>query len=389
MQGPLFTNNAEQSREWSARHILGEEERQEKKSPLEWWYRLTAPASPPLTASLAERELARRGRLTSLVLLGAVIIGTFIAIPVILLQNPLLAPGIGLLDLLFVLALWFNRRGQVYVAGVIVLVSVSIGIPASIITAPGGLSSNSMPLYDVMVQAELFAISLLPAATVFLVAALNTTFIVLDFQLQPHTADLNAMVAKAGPEVIARPILLHVIVAVVIYLWVRSAMQAIERADRAEVIAILEHDMAQQEHAIAQQKRQLDFSVKEIVAVHMRVANGDIAARVPLNHDNVLWEIAGSLNNLLSRFQRALQNEQKIYELERRLQWAKRVEHEAERTRVEIEKQINLVQQARRSQRPVRFVPTRTIIDPLLAELNEASFPTASFKKKAEADPHT
>lgn len=389
MQGPLFTNNAEQSREWSARHILGAEERQEKKSPLEWWYRLTAPVTPPLTASLAERELARRGRLTSLVLLGAVVIGTFIAIPVVFLQNPTLAPGIGLLDLLFVLALWFNRRGQVYVAGVIVLISVSIGIPASIITAPGGLSSNSMPLYDVMVQAELFAISLLPAATVFLVAALNTTFIVLDFQLQPHTADLNAMVAKAGPEVIARPILLHVIVAVVIYLWVRSAMQAIERADRAEVIAILEHDMAQQEHAIAQQKRQLDFSVQEIVAVHMRVANGDITARVPLNHDNVLWEIAGSLNNLLSRFQRALQNEQKMHELERRLQWAKRVEYEAERTKLEIEKQINLVQQARLARRPVRFVPTRTIIDPLLAELNEASFPRASFTTKADADPST
>lgn len=386
MSQHLFANDAEKSREWSTKHILGEDERQEKKSPLEWWYRFTAPPSPAPTASLAARELARRGRLTSLVLLGAVVIGTFIAIPVVILQNPLLAPGIGMLDLLFFIALWFNRRGQVYVAGVIVLVSVSIGLPASIITAPTGLSSNSMPLYDMMVQAELFAISLLPAPTVFLIAGCNITFIVLDYQLQPHTADLDTMISRAGPEVLARPILLHVLVAVVIYLWVRSAMQAIERADRAEVIAILEHDMAQQEHAIAQQKRQLDHSVKEIVAVHTRVANGDINARVPLTHDNVLWEVAGSLNNLLSRFQRALQNEQKMHELEGRLQWAKRVEYEAERTRVEIEKQINLVQQARYLRRPVRFKPTRTIIDPLLAEMNEASFPKAPFPPKADAD---
>src|SRR3954468_9780941 len=104
MKNPLFANNEERSREWSAKHILGGQEQKEKKSPLEWWYRITAPTPPPPTASLAERELARRGRLTSLVLLGAVIIGTFIAIPVVFLQNPLLAPGIGVLDLLFLLA---------------------------------------------------------------------------------------------------------------------------------------------------------------------------------------------------------------------------------------------------------------------------------------------
>lgn len=375
MQNPIHTNDEQKGREWSTRYILGDEEQQKKSSPLEWWYRLTAPPSPPPTASLAERELARRGRLTSLVLLGALMIATFAAVPVVALQNPTLAPAIASLDVFFLIALWFNRRGNIYIAGVIVLINVSIGIPASIITAPGGLSSNSIPLYDIMVEAELFAISLLPAATVFLVAALNSTFIVLDFNFQRHTPDLDAMIAKAGPEVLARPLILHILVAIVIYLWVRSAMQAIARADRAEVIAILEHNIAEQEHARAQQKQQLDYSIQQIVETHARVSNGDYTARIPLTHDNVLWEIAGSLNNLLSRFQRALQNEQKLHGLEKYLQWAKQVEHEAVRTQGEIEKQINLVRQAKRYQRPVRFTPTRTIIDPLLAEVNEASFP--------------
>ncbi len=381
MQKPVVINEEQKSREWSTRHILGDDAQTKKTGPLEWWYRLTAPPSPSPTASLAERELARRGRLTSLVLLGGIIIGTFVALPVVALQNPQLAPAIATLDVFFLVALWFNRKGRIYIAGVLVLLNISIGIPASIITTPGGLSTNSVPLYDLMVQAELFAISLLPAWTVFLVAGLNTTFIVLDFDFQHHTPDLNALVAKAGPEVLARPILLHFIVAIVIYLWVRSAMQAIARADRAEVIAILEHDIAEQEHEIAQQKRLLDTSIQQIVETHTRVANGDIAARVPLTKDNVLWEIAGSLNNLLSRFQRTLQNEQKMQNLEKQLEWSKKVEYEGIRTKREIEKQVDLVRQARRYHRPVRFVPTRTIIDPLLAEMNDATFPRTTDVK--------
>ncbi len=44
----------------------------------------------------------------------------------------------------------------------------------------------------------------------------------------------------------------------------------------------------------------------------MKVANGDYNARVPLNQGNVLWQVSGSLNNLLSRFQRLRQD---AYEL--------------------------------------------------------------------------
>ncbi len=374
MQDPTFTNENETGLEWAARHILKEGEQQKKAAFWEWWYRLTAPAPAPLTASLAEREVVRRGRLTSLVLLGAFLIATFVGVPVVAVQNPTLAPIIAGLDLSFLIALWFNRRGQIYVAGVLVLLNLSTGIPLAIALAPGGLSANSMPLYDIMVQAELFAISLLPPFSVFIVAALNCTFIALDFYFQPHTADLNAMVAKAGPEVLARPILLHIIVAIVIYLWVRSAMQAIKRADRAEVIAILEHDMVEQEHAIALQKRQLDFSIRQIIETHTRVANGDVTARVPLTHDNVLWEVAGSLNNLLARLQRLLQIEQKMQMMEKRLVKTNYLEYELHTIKREIDLQVAIVRRAKYSQGLVRFVPTRTIIDPLLSEMNQASF---------------
>jgi len=99
---------------------------------------------------------------------------------------------------------------------------------------------------------------------------------------------------------------------VITYLWVTSATQAIARADRATEIASLERIMAEQAQMEAEQKRELEKSIQQIVQTHSQVANGDFAARVPLNRGAVLWEVAGSLNNLLSRLQRWRQDSLKL-----------------------------------------------------------------------------
>ena len=78
--------------------------------------------------------------------------------------------------------------------------------------------------------------------------------------------------------------------------------------------------MALQAEEAAQQKRQLDASIQKIVETHMRVANGDFSARVPLTDDNVLWQISGSLNNLLSRAQRWRQEAAQFEQARRRLE---------------------------------------------------------------------
>ncbi len=384
MHQDIISSQEKNRREWSAKYIQTESSTT-KTSYLEWWYRLGAPPTPPPSASIAERENARRGRLASIVLLVELLIVLLFALPSLAFQNIVLIPAALGLGLLLCLALWFNHRGRTTIAGVLALLPPSIGIAMTLITTAGGLSANSIFLYDMMIQSVLIAVSLLPPGSVFIVTAINCIFIILDFNLEQHTADLKAMIAFAGPEVYARPIILHIIVAVVAYIWVQSATQAIKRADRAEVIAILEHDIAEQAHAIAQQKHRLDASIQQIVQTHVRVANGDINARVPLTQDNVLWEVAGALNNLLARFQRLHQAESKTHDLQRQLHWAHQVEYEAARTRKEVERQIANLRQAKSSQLPLRFTPTKTIIDPLLAELQGNYIKSQSQEQLAPA----
>jgi flagellar biosynthesis chaperone FliJ len=267
-------------------------------------------------------------------------------------------------------ALLFNRRGKSNVTGFIVSLGLNLGLFTVIRLSPGGLGASSLGLFDLLVFSELFVASLLPVNWVFFAAIVNIAFIVLDLATQQRTASFAAIMATDAYPIIVRPIALHVVVTVVLWLWVRSATQAIERADRAEVIATLEHAIAQQEHADAQLKRQLEMSIQQIVETHQRVANGDFNARVPLNNGNVLWQIAGALNNLLSRFQSLRQSEIELQRLRPQLQQARQVFYELQRTRSEIIHMISILRDAKEGYRPLRPIPTGTMLDPLLLELN-------------------
>jgi hypothetical protein len=44
----------------------------------------------------------------------------------------------------------------------------------------------------------------------------------------------------------------------------------------------------------------------------MRVANGDLSARVPFDETQVLWQLTGSLNTLLTRYQHAKYAEEEL-----------------------------------------------------------------------------
>jgi len=128
--------------------------------------------------------------------------------------------------------------------------------------------------------------------------------VVLDLNFQPHSMMWMQMVMSQtlGYSLLARPVALYFVVAAVAFLWVRSALKALQRADRAELIAELERREVEQ-------KKQLEQEIEQILQVHVRVANGDLNARAPTYQDHSLWQIGLALNNLLARFKNAARAE--------------------------------------------------------------------------------
>ena len=371
----------QKGRAWSTKHLSDERSR----SWLDWWYRLSAPVPPSLTADLEQREIARRGRLTSIVLLYSIAVSVFLALPVAIYQNHALIPVVCALVILMVVCLYFNRSGKINHAGIVMVCIVFCGLGFAIVSAPGGLSTNIVFLYDMMIQIELIAVSLLPPSYVFFACGASIAFIVGDYFLQPHTADLTALIARSGPEVLARPVVLHIIVSVVTYLWVRSSQEALKRADRAQVIAELQHELAEQNAAIAQEKQKLDASITHIVYTLTEVAKGNLDARVPLSGEYTLWEVVGSINNLLSRYQRARYLETQAQRLQSRYQEAARAEHELQQIKHQLQLIAQLLHRAKDRRIPMQLANTGTELDILLKEIQGSyilsPFPSAQESK--------
>ncbi|GAC1629469.1 MAG: hypothetical protein NVS4B9_21320 [Ktedonobacteraceae bacterium] len=327
----------------------------ESRGPFEFWYRLTAPPQQPLSASFELREEARQGRLTSTVL--AIVAGSLIILAVptsFALHNPVLL--IVLCVLLFVvsIALFLNRIGRGIWGRWAIVVAMNVSLAISVITWTGGLTTNTLPILDIMVtEPILVALVLLPPANVFVVALFNVLFIAGAFYLLPHSSDLAHVMSFDAYEVVTRPLYLLIFVVGVTYPVMRNVLRAIALGDRAKEIAKVKGTMADKEAVIAQEKRQLDLDIERLVDVAVRAANGKLDARSSIPVSPNLVPLAGSLNTLLSRFRRALQSE---YQLQ----------HTAQAAEILIE----ALHQSGRTQSPLQLQRTgNPIIDHIASEL--------------------
>jgi hypothetical protein len=277
---------------------------QEESRGLLWWYRLSAPSEPERSASFKEMERFRRGRTGSQIILALYLLLIISVFAGFVGTNRYLIPIVIGSTLPLIVATVLNRLGKVTAAGILIVLTFVAFPIANIVTTPSGLSMLVLPLFGLLILPLLCAVSFLPPWWVFVVALGNCLFTWFSLTLLPRTAELDAILAIAFAGIIVPIIFSQVIVSVVAYAWVQGTTQALIRANNAEEIARLEHDLGLQAEEAAQQKRQLETSVQKIVETHMRVANGDLNARVPLTDENVLWQISGPLNNLLARTQR-------------------------------------------------------------------------------------
>lgn len=305
-----------------------------------WWLDLTAPPPAPATASLDEQERRRKAELSAYVLLGLLVMGLAL-IPNGLVNLPTLMFAVAMIATALVAGA-LNRTNHTRMAAIVLIATFGLALGGALATAPQ-LDLMWMPALDFFGLPVLLAGLLLSRRAPFIVAGLGAVVIILLLELKPRDSGLGHMVAVLGIyHFMVRPFTMLLIVAVASWLWARSVEQAIIRADRAEELATMEH-------AIVEQKRRLESGIQDLLETHVRVANGDFSARAATSQENVLWQIAVSLNNLLARLGKFAYVDQRLH-----------------RTETEVDRLALTLENARTGRGVIWPAPSGTKVDRLL-----------------------
>ncbi|GCF09455.1 hypothetical protein [Dictyobacter arantiisoli] len=335
-----------------------------QNSIVQWWYTTTSIPEVSPDASFFKRETVRKSHLLSTVLFYYIIVFIVFLPCCLLLRNPNIAWAVSGLIIAAVVGLILNRRGLTSLASIIIVIMCELVLSLAIVMLTP-LDEPSIQLYDLYIMIELLVVSLLPARSVFLLALVNSLIIVASLIYQPHLASMNLDIQTQLIPLLVRPIALQFIVAGVSYIWVSSTTKAIARADRAEMVATLEH-------VLGDQKRELEEGIEHILQTHVAIANGNLNARAPLTQDNALWQIARALNTLLVRFQRAVQ-----------------AERELQRVEQAVASCVYTTQKAEQEHQLPRLPFTQTAIDPLIAALQGKTLSYTQIPTSQQNNIHT
>lgn len=339
--------NERNDQTWSPNEIVEPEARQ-RPGLIQWWYNQTAIPDVPATASFATREAARKSHFLSTIIFWLLFsFGLFIPGCFVVPNHYIIYADLGMIAFC-VVAILFNRARKPQTAGILLTIGFELALTAVIFTTRP-FDEPSIQQYELFVFGELLCVSLLAPNSVFIVMLYNigiiATSLFLPLSLQPRTVSFIQDMQTQWIPILVRPVAIQVLVASVCWLWVHSASQAIRRADRAEMVARLEHELSEQ-------KRELEMGIQQILQTHVEVANGNFRARAPLNQDHMLWQIARALNNLLVRLQRSYQAEIRLQQVEKA-----------------VNATIQSIQYAERLDKEPHIALTQTEIDPLIVAL--------------------
>lgn len=317
---------------------------------MEWWYSKAAPIEPQ-NSTPHDREAVRVGRLSSVILFIMFCFGISLLPNAIFSANHFYLPIVLIAMSITFATLLLNRKGKAIAAGIIMVCMLELAFLMVTLTSPGGLSIRNLSTFDLITLTELVAVSLLPPKSVLPVTIYNVIFTWAVITFFPKSADFPILNTPTYYGILIRPITLQIIVAIITYLWVQGATRAIARA---EMVAALERGMAEKDRIIADQKQQLDQGIQQILQTHIQVANGNFNARAPLAQENVLWQVAYNLNNLLARLQRSAQSEQEL-----------------QQTKMQAAHMLEAVHSARMKRHPIRVSKGGTCLDQLAQELSD------------------
>jgi hypothetical protein len=270
------------------------------------WYRIAAPPEPPPTAPLWQREVARRARIISLVMLIAIwlVVFTFLVQPSRALAISLAV--VTVIDLVAVVV--FNRRGKTTICGLIITATTELGILFNIISLihmQGAITVGIVLTFPLLVEGVVVAASTtrpLIASGVFIV---NSLFITSAAFFVPHAPDVVSLLqGDVGlGKVFEIPLSVLQIAFFVIVIWVTSANQAIIRADAASLRADYAEKMAKRDHEVLMQKQQIERDVYEIITVLAQISQHP-EQEIMISSNNQLNALQVALRTLRSRQQK-------------------------------------------------------------------------------------
>jgi hypothetical protein len=279
-----------------------------------WWLKLTAPKGAGTYSQAFNRQTREHLRRSSLT--SAVAPFVFFAPLLLLQQSANIGTMAGIVVLMFVsiLALFFNRNGKQVIAALLLVLAMDAVIEGALITASGGLGSGWLLTFDLFVIPLVTVGVLLNRRFLWFFIVFHITCILGDFYFLPHAPDLIALINQwNGPAVaFARPLIIQLGGGLLCWLAVRSTDEAIERADRAELIAGLQA-------SIAEEKKQLEGGIQELLTVLTNAANGHYI-QATLTQGNALWRISAAINALFARLQSSKQTEHQTQALLKQIQ---------------------------------------------------------------------
>jgi hypothetical protein len=324
-------------------------------------YGLLAPPLPanPEQAGIKARDAWRRGRLVAFALFCQITIILFVVPIAISGTQPALQPLIPVYIVLLVISTILNRRGRALTAGYILVAAIEMILMVDIATTPGGIDVFTLPMLDIMIQADLFAVAVLVPSTALAVVGINILYIAFCFFLVPHTPAFTAMLAAGkGYDAFFRPVTLHFMATVICIVAVNGMRKANRQADmEGEKVRLYEELGRLTEEQLAQ-KEQLASEIQMMQETISLFSNGDYNARIPQRAGMLLWPLGAQLNNLLIRSTRFYQQAEP-----------------AMQTSNSIRALIGSIRQARATGKafPITSLPrTGTPVDTLVQELWQA-----------------
>ncbi len=283
-----------------------------------FWLWLTTAHPDRFGNDLAGQEDQRRSRMLSVLLL------LVLATLVLLVPDVLIQPNLWFTFFVNValglLAAFLSRSGHITLAGLALVALVDVGVTSNILYNPSGLNGLAPSIFAIYLIAVLNAATVLSRPWIAVTGAVQMGLIVALFTWVHHDASLDLIIQTnyngQGYPILVPAILLVMTTTAVAWLYSASVERSLRRASRAEELADAHARIAEQAHQIAEQHQRLEQGINMLQEVHARLSNGDYAARVNLQ-GNELLPLAVSLNLLaerLGRVGRVQQDQQRLEE---------------------------------------------------------------------------